>query len=63
MNCGWASPETGSVLSPLLCIAVVEAIVRKACTRDILRTLKYADDLAVVAYSEIDLQERLVKWK
>ena len=53
----------GSALSPVLFIAVVEVISRKASTRDILRKLLYADDLAVVADSETDLQERLVDWK
>ena len=52
-----------SALSPLLFIAVVEVINRKASTRDILHKLLYADDLAVVADSEADLQERLVDWK
>ena len=32
-------------------------------TRDIIRKLLYADDLAIVADSEADLQERLVDWK
>ena len=40
----------GSALSPLLFIAVVEVVSRKVSTRDILRKLLYADDLAVVAY-------------
>ena len=53
----------GSALSPLLLIAVVEVISRKASTRDILHKLLYADDLAAVADSEADLQERLVDWK
>ena len=53
----------GSTLSPLLFIAVVEVISRKASTRDILHKLLYADDLAVVADSEADLQEQLVDWK
>ena len=53
----------GSALSPLLFIAVVEVISRKASTRDSLRKLLYTDDLAVVADSEVDLQERLVDWK
>ena len=53
----------GSALSPLLFIAVEEVISRKVSTRDILRKLLYADDLAVVADSEADLQERLVDWK
>ena len=38
-------------------------ISKKANARDILRKLLYADDLAVVADSEADLQERLVDWK
>ena len=38
-------------------------ISRKASTRDILRELLYADDLAATADSEADLQERLVDWK
>ena len=53
--------EIGSALSPLLFIAVVEVISRKANTRDILRKLICADDLAVLADSEADLQEWLVE--
>ena len=53
-----------SALNPLLFIAVVDVISRKPSTRDILRKLTYADDLAVVADNEADLrQERLVEWK
>ena len=48
-----ADLRQGSALSPLLFIAVVEVISRKASTRDILRKLLYADDLA----------EQLVVWK
>ena len=62
-NQGGRLPETGSALSPLLFIAVEEVISGKVSTRDILRKLLYADDLAVVADSEADLQERLVDWK
>ena len=51
----------GSV--PLLFIAVVEVISRKASTRDILRKFLYADNLAVVANSEAGHRERLVDWK
>ena len=47
----------GSALSPLLFIAVVEVI---SSTRDSLRKLLYADELAD---SEVDLQEWLVDWK
>ena len=53
----------GLRLSPLLFITVVEAISRKVSMRDILCKLIYADDLAVVANSEADLQEQLVEWK
>ena len=53
----------GSALSPLLFIAVLEDISRKASTRDIPRKLLYADDLVSVADSEADVQERLVDWK
>ena len=49
----------GSALSPLLFTAVVEVNSRKASTRDVLRKLLYADDLAVVVDSEADLQEGL----
>ena len=51
----------GSALSPLLFIAVVEVISRKVSMRDVLCKLLYADDLAVVADSEADLQEWLVR--
>ena len=46
-----------SALSQLLFIEVAEVISRKVSTRDILRKLLYANDLAVVADSEADLQE------
>ena len=38
--------------------AVAEVIRRKTSTKDNIRKLLYADDLAVVADSEADLQER-----
>ena len=57
------SLRQGNALSPLLFIVVVEVISMKASTRDILRKLTYADDLAVVADSEADIEERLVDWK
>ena len=44
----------GSALSPLLIIAVMEMVSRKASTRDILRKLLYADGLAVIADREAD---------
>ena len=51
----------GCALSPLLFIAVVDVIYRKASTRDILRTFLYAGDVALVTDS--NLQEQLVEWK
>ena len=55
---GGRRPETGSALSPLLLIAVVEVISRKTSTREILHKWIHADDLAVVADSEVGIQER-----
>ena len=46
----------------LLIISCV-ALISKTSMRDILHKLLHADDLAVVADSEADLQERLVEWK
>ena len=45
----------GSALSPLLFIAMVELISRKIGSKDILRKLLYAGNLAVVADGETDL--------
>ena len=39
----------GSVLSPLLFIAVLDLISRKTVVKDVLKRLLYADDLALVA--------------
>ena len=39
----------GSALSPLLFIMVMELIRRKISTKDILRKMMYADDLAIIA--------------
>ena len=50
-------PRQGSVINQMLFLAVVDVI------RDILHKLIYADNLAVVAGSGADLQERLVEWK
>ena len=43
----------GSVLSPLLFDAAAEVISRNTSTKDSLRKLLYADDLAVV----VDMQD------
>ncbi|KAI0241971.1 hypothetical protein LSAT2_015443 [Lamellibrachia satsuma] len=53
----------GSALSPLLFIMVMEIISRKINTKDILRKMMYADDLAIIAESKQDLQEVLEEWK
>ena len=53
----------GSALSPLLFIMVMEIISRKISTKDILRKMMYADDLAIIAESKQDLQEVLEEWK
>ena len=52
-----------SALSPLLFIVVMEIISRKINTKDILRKMMYADDLAIIAESKQDLQEVLEEWK
>ena len=49
----------GSVLSPLLFIAVLELISRKTVVKDVMKKLLYADDLALVANSKQQLQETL----
>ena len=49
----------GSALSPLLLIMVMEII----STKDILRKMIYADDLAIIPESKQDLQEVLEEWK
>ena len=53
----------GSALSPLLFIMVMEVISRKVSTKNVLRKLLYADDLAVAKESKQELQEALVEWK
>ena len=53
----------GSALSPLLFIMVMALISRKISTKDILRKMMYADDLAIIAESKQDLQEVLEEWK
>ena len=42
----------GSALSPLLFIMVMELISRKINTKDVLRKMVYADDLAIIAESK-----------
>ena len=44
-------------------VVVMEIISRKISTKDILRKMMYADDLAIIAESKQDLQEVLEEWK
>ena len=53
----------GSALSPLPFIMVMELINRKINTKDVLRKIMYADDLAIIAESNQELQEVLEEWK
>ena len=39
----------GSALSPLLFIMVIELIRRETSTKDVLRKMMHADDLAIIA--------------
>ena len=52
----------GSVLSPLLFIAVLDLISRKTVVKDAMKKLLYADDLALVANGKQELQETLEEW-
>ena len=45
----------GSVLSPLLFIAILDLISRKTVVKDILKKLLYADDLALVMNGKHEL--------
>ena len=51
----------GSALSLLLFIMVME-LIRKISTKDVLRKMMYADDLAMIAESKQELQEVLEEW-
>ena len=42
---------------------VMEIISRKISSKDILRKMMYADDLAIIAESKQELQEVLEEWK
>ena len=46
----------GSVLSPLVSIAVLDLISRKTVMKDTMKKLLYADDLALVANGKQELQ-------
>ena len=51
-----------SVLSPLLFIPVLDLISRKTVTKDAMKKLLYADDVALVANSTQELHETLDEW-
>ena len=53
----------GSALNPLLFIVVMDIISRNISTKNVLRKMMYADDLAIIAGSKQDLQEVLEEWK
>ena len=52
----------GSVLSPLLFIAVLDLISRKTVVKDTMKKLLYADGLALVANGKQELHEILEEW-
>ena len=52
----------GSVLSPLLFIAVLDLISRKTVVKDAMKKLLYADDLALVTNVKQELQETMEEW-
>ena len=52
----------GSVLSPLLFIAVLDLISRKTVMKDAMKKLLCADDLVLVANDKQGLQETLLEW-
>ena len=52
----------GSVLSPLLSIAVLDLITRKTVVKDAMKKLLYANDLALVANGKQELQATMDEW-
>ena len=52
----------GSVLSPLLFIAVLHLISRKTVVKDAMKKLLYVDDMALVANGKQELQQTLQEW-
>ena len=52
----------GSLLSPLLFIAVLDLISRKTVVKDVMKKILYAYDLALVANGNQELQETLEEW-
>ena len=52
----------GSVLGPLLFMAVLDLINRKTVMKDAMKKLLYADDLALVANVKQELQDSFEEW-
>ena len=52
----------GSMLSPLLFIAVLDLISSKTVVKDAMKKLLYADDMALVANGKQELQETMEEW-
>ena len=52
----------GSVLSPLLFIAVLDLVSRKTVVKDAVNKLLYVEDLALVANGKQELQETMEEW-
>ena len=52
----------GSVLSPLLFIAVLDITSRKTVVKDAMKKLLYADDLALVTNGKQELHETMEEW-
>ena len=52
----------GSVLSPLLFMIVMDVVCREMRV-GLPRELLYADDLVLMAESEAELKQKLLKWK
>ena len=52
----------GSVLSPLLFIAVLDLMSRKTVMKDAMKKLLYVDDLALVANDKRELHETMKEW-
>ena len=50
------------MLSPLLFISVLDLISRNTVINDAMKKLLYADDLALVANGQQELQESLEEW-
>ena len=52
----------GSVLSPLLFIAVLDLIGRKTLMKDAMKKLLYADDMTLATNYKHELQETMEEW-